>query len=35
MLIHVTEPSHLDTPFHSAAKMESNEAIEVHSYLYL
>ena len=29
LLVHVPEPSHLDTPFHSAAEMVSAEAIKV------
>ena len=32
MLVHVPEPRHLDTPFHSAAKMGSPEIIEVRTY---
>ena len=35
MLIHVPEARHLDTPFHSAAKMGSAQIIGVHSWLYL
>ena len=35
MLVHVPEPRHLDTPFHSAAKMGSAQIIGVHSCLYL